>query len=112
MIESLRPVPAFGILLLIQGLSTTHTDWTFWVGSFVILMSALLSEVSSQILRSKTHNDTTENTVNLPCKKALIEWNRRRTSTRNSRSSRTDATETSLLLDSDCDEASDELSLP
>ncbi len=112
MIESLRPVPACGILLLMQGLSTTQTDWTFWVGSFVILMSTLLSEVSNQILRCKNHNDTMESTVNLPCKKALIEWNRRRPSTLNSRSSRTDATETSMLLDSDCDEDRDELLLP
>lgn len=109
LVESMRPVPAFGMIVLIQGIQT-RKDGVFWVGSATILFSTLVFEVSHRCLKSKSRNEVVEmeqvrheGVASLPNREALVELDRRRSSIRKSfsslRSSLTSPTELTALLD-------------
>jgi hypothetical protein len=59
MVESLRPVPAFGVIILVQGVHK-QKDPSFWIGSAVILMSTIIFEIPHRwhLRMRKTTNQT------------------------------------------------------
>lgn len=83
MIEALRPAPAFGILVLVQGGSGGKGS-DFWIGSGIILVSTIVFELSGRMHEAnpqqngrKRQHAPSSTKAALPSNSALQEWDER-----------------------------------